>query len=130
GGASGAGGVLPNSNPTGNVVQVGQAGNSGINGGNSIFIDVVANGGAGGAGGIVQSRIPLSGFNQLDSISGGNAETTSFGKGGTGAVLSNGSNASGYGAGGGGGASVNSLNIALSGYAGGRGSSGFVKISW
>ncbi|WP_118998710.1 phage tail protein [Salmonella enterica] len=129
-GASGAGGVLPNSNPTGNVVQVGQAGNSGINGGNSIFIDVVANGGAGGAGGIVQSRIPLSGFNQLDSISGGNAETTSFGKGGTGAVLSNGSNASGYGAGGGGGASVNSLNIALSGYAGGRGSSGFVKISW
>lgn len=45
GGASGAGGVLPNSNPTGNVVQVGQAGNSGINGGNSIFIDVVANGG-------------------------------------------------------------------------------------
>ncbi|EHT9985003.1 TPA: phage tail protein [Salmonella enterica] len=130
GGASGAGGVLPNSNPTGNVVQVGQAGNSGINGGNSIFIDVVANGGAGGAGGIVQSRIPLSGFNQLDSISGGNAETTSFRKGGTGAVLSNGSNASGYGAGGGGGASVNSLNIALSGYAGGRGSSGFVKISW
>ncbi|EPP3206138.1 tail fiber protein [Salmonella enterica subsp. enterica serovar Catumagos] len=130
GGASGAGGVLPNSNPTGNVVQVGQAGNSGINGGNSIFIDVVANGGAGGAGGIVQSRIPLSGFNQLDSISGGNAETTFFGKGGTGAVLSNGSNASGYGAGGGGGASVNSLNIALSGYAGGRGSSGFVKISW
>lgn len=130
GGASVAGGVLPNSNPTGNVVQVGQAGNSGINGGNSIFIDVVANGGAGGAGGIVQSRIPLSGFNQLDSISGGNAETTSFGKGGTGAVLSNGSNASGYGAGGGGGASVNSLNIALSGYAGGRGSSGFVKISW
>ncbi|EIT0820031.1 tail fiber protein [Salmonella enterica subsp. enterica serovar Derby] len=130
GGASGAGGVLPNSNPTGNVVQVGQAGNSGINGGNSIFIDVVANGGAGGAGGIVQSRIPLSGFNQLDSISGGNAETTSFGKGGTGAVLSNGSNASGYGAGGGGGTSVNSLNIALSGYAGGRGSSGFVKISW
>ncbi|EHF2936877.1 phage tail protein [Salmonella enterica subsp. enterica serovar Derby] len=130
GGASGAGGVLPNSNPTGNVVQVGQAGNSGINGGNSIFIDVVANGGAGGAGGIVQSRIPLSGFNQLDSISGGNAETTSFGKGGTGSVLSNGSNASGYGAGGGGGASVNSLNIALSGYAGGRGSSGFVKISW
>ncbi|HCS1147919.1 TPA: tail fiber protein [Salmonella enterica] len=130
GGASGAGGVLPNSNPTGNVVQVGQAGNSGINGGNSIFIDVVANGGAGGAVGIVQSRIPLSGFNQLDSISGGNAETTSFGKGGTGAVLSNGSNASGYGAGGGGGASVNSLNIALSGYAGGRGSSGFVKISW
>ncbi|EDP1447041.1 phage tail protein, partial [Salmonella enterica subsp. enterica serovar 4,[5],12:i:-] len=93
-------------------------------------IDVVANGGAGGAGGIVQSRIPLSGFNQLDSISGGNAETTFFGKGGTGAVLSNGSNASGYGAGGGGGASVNSLNIALSGYAGGRGSSGFVKISW
>ncbi len=130
GGGSGAGGVLPNSNPTGNVVQVGQAGNSGINGGNSIFIDVVANGGAGGAGGIVQSRIPLSGFNQLDSISGGNAETTFFGKGGTGAVLSNGSNASGYGAGGGGGASVNSLNIALSGYAGGRGSSGFVKISW
>ncbi|EBY6526193.1 phage tail protein [Salmonella enterica subsp. enterica] len=130
GGASGAGGVLPNSNPTGNVVQVGQAGNSGINGGNSIFIDVVANGGAGGAGGIVQSRIPLSGSNQLDSISGGNAETTFFGKGGTGAVLSNGSNASGYGAGGGGGASVNSLNIALSGYAGGRGSSGFVKISW
>lgn len=130
GGARGAGGVLPNSNPTGNVVQVGQAGNSGINGGNSIFIDVVANGGAGGAGGIVQSRIPLSGFNQLDSISGGNAETTFFGKGGTGAVLSNGSNASGYGAGGGGGASVNSLNIALSGYAGGRGSSGFVKISW
>ncbi|EGU5502257.1 phage tail protein [Salmonella enterica] len=130
GGASGAGGVLPNSNPTGNVVQVGQAGNPGINGGNSIFIDVVANGGAGGAGGIVQSRIPLSGFNQLDSISGGNAETTFFGKGGTGAVLSNGSNASGYGAGGGGGASVNSLNIALSGYAGGRGSSGFVKISW
>lgn len=130
GGASGAGGVLPNINPTGNVVQVGQAGNSGINGGNSIFIDVVANGGAGGAGGIVQSRIPLSGFNQLDSISGGNAETTFFGKGGTGAVLSNGSNASGYGAGGGGGASVNSLNIALSGYAGGRGSSGFVKISW
>ncbi|EAA1839429.1 phage tail protein [Salmonella enterica subsp. enterica] len=130
GGASGAGGVLPNSNPAGNVVQVGQAGNSGINGGNSIFIDVVANGGAGGAGGIVQSRIPLSGFNQLDSISGGNAETTFFGKGGTGAVLSNGSNASGYGAGGGGGASVNSLNIALSGYAGGRGSSGFVKISW
>ncbi|EDV0928809.1 phage tail protein [Salmonella enterica subsp. enterica serovar Typhimurium] len=130
GGASGTGGVLPNSNPTGNVVQVGQAGNSGINGGNSIFIDVVANGGAGGAGGIVQSRIPLSGFNQLDSISGGNAETTFFGKGGTGAVLSNGSNASGYGAGGGGGASVNSLNIALSGYAGGRGSSGFVKISW
>ncbi|EAN6188657.1 tail fiber protein [Salmonella enterica] len=130
GGASGTGGVLPNSNPTGNVVQVGQAGNSGINGGNSIFIDVVANGGAGGAGGIVQSRIPLSGFNQLDSISGGNAETTSFGKGGTGAVLSNGSNASGYGAGGGGGASVNSLNIALSGYSGGRGSSGFVKISW
>lgn len=130
GGASGAGGVLPSSNPTGNVVQVGQAGNSGINGGNSIFIDVVANGGAGGAGGIVQSRIPLSGFNQLDSISGGNAETTFFGKGGTGAVLSNGSNASGYGAGGGGGASVNSLNIALSGYAGGRGSSGFVKISW
>lgn len=130
GGASGAGGVLPNSSPTGNVVQVGQAGNSGINGGNSIFIDVVANGGAGGAGGIVQSRIPLSGFNQLDSISGGNAETTFFGKGGTGAVLSNGSNASGYGAGGGGGASVNSLNIALSGYAGGRGSSGFVKISW
>ncbi|EHM6351197.1 tail fiber protein [Salmonella enterica] len=130
GGASGAGGVLPNSNPTGNVVQVEQAGNSGINGGNSIFIDVVANGGAGGAGGIVQSRIPLSGFNQLDSISGGNAETTFFGKGGTGAVLSNGSNASGYGAGGGGGASVNSLNIALSGYAGGRGSSGFVKISW
>lgn len=130
GGASGAGGVLPNSNPTGNVVQVGQAGNSGINGGNSIFIDVVANGGAGEAGGIVQSRIPLSGFNQLDSISGGNAETTFFGKGGTGAVLSNGSNASGYGAGGGGGASVNSLNIALSGYAGGRGSSGFVKISW
>ncbi|ECA9165240.1 phage tail protein [Salmonella enterica subsp. enterica serovar Typhimurium] len=130
GGTSGAGGVLPNSNPTGNVVQVGQAGNSGINGGNSIFIDVVANGGAGGAGGIVQSRIPLSGFNQLDSISGGNAETTFFGKGGTGAVLSNGSNASGYGAGGGGGASVNSLNIALSGYAGGRGSSGFVKISW
>ncbi|EDA6714689.1 phage tail protein, partial [Salmonella enterica subsp. enterica serovar Rissen] len=115
---------------TGNVVQVGQAGNSGINGGNSIFIDVVANGGAGGAGGIVQSRIPLSGFNQLDSISGGNAETIFFGKGGTGAVLSNGSNASGYGAGGGGGASVNSLNIALSGYAGGRGSSGFVKISW
>ncbi len=130
GGASGAGGVFTNINPTGNVVQVGQAGNSGINGGNSIFIDVVANGGAGGAGGIVQSRIPLSGFNQLDSISGGNAETTFFGKGGTGAVLSNGSNASGYGAGGGGGASVNSLNIALSGYAGGRGSSGFVKISW
>ncbi|ECG4947653.1 phage tail protein [Salmonella enterica subsp. enterica serovar Llandoff] len=130
GGASGAGGVLPNSNPAGNAVQVGQAGNSGINGGNSIFIDVVANGGAGGAGGIVQSRIPLSGFDRPDSISGGNAETTSFGKGGTGAVLSNGSNASGYGAGGGGGASVNSLNIALSGYAGGRGSGGFVKISW
>ncbi|MBY7218069.1 tail fiber protein [Escherichia marmotae] len=130
GGASGAGGVLPNSNPAGNMVQAGQAGNSGINGGNSIFIDVVANGGAGGAGGIVQSRTPLSGFNKLDSISGGNAETTSFGKGGTGAVLSNGSNASGYGAGGGGGASVNGLNIALSGYAGGRGSCGFVKISW
>ena len=130
GGASGAGGVLSNSNPAGNLVQVGQAGNSGINGGNSIFIDVVANGGAGGAGGIVQSRTPLSGFNKLDSISGGNAETTSFGKGGTGAVLSNGSNASGYGAGGGGGASVNGLNIALSGYAGGRGSCGFVKISW
>ena len=130
GGASGAGGVLSNSNPAGNQVQAGQAGNSGINGGNSIFIDVVANGGAGGAGGIVQSRTPLSGFNKLDSISGGNAETTSFGKGGTGAVLSNGSNASGYGAGGGGGASVNGLNIALSGYAGGRGSCGFVKISW
>lgn len=127
GGVGGAGGMSPPA--TDGHVLIAKAGDSGSNGGNSIFIDVIANGGSGGGGGDVKTEISGIGGHPI-SVSGVSGKNSPFGKGGTSAVSANGGNANGYGAGGGGGASSNSTAIAASGYSGGRGSNGFVKISW
>lgn len=124
GGVGGGGGCQPQiSDRPGGMVLNPVPGDSGFQGGSSIFINIIAKGGSGGAGGISYASLyPPA------SLSGDAGENSPFGQGGSAAVSANGGNADDYGAGGGGGASSNKFNE--SAYPGGRGSSGFVKISW
>lgn len=130
GGAGGAAGYMPKPpNNDRHWVMTPVAGASGIDGGDSVFANVVTKGGAGGIGGNYSVLLKASGGSMIvpDSSSGSIGMNSSFGQGGSAAVSANGGNASGYGAGGGGGATSDGFSSAFSG---GRGSSGFVKISW
>ncbi|QQJ04845.1 tail fiber protein [Salmonella enterica] len=106
-------------------------GSPGIDGGDSIFVNVTAKGGSGGAGGVIST---VSVINPAPSGNGAAGENSSYGTGGSGGSNTDGGNAGGYGAGGGGGArgkTTGSDNTySGSGFPGGKGSNGFVKISW
>ncbi|HAK6768116.1 TPA: phage tail protein [Salmonella enterica] len=134
GGSGGGGGFVPSyedrtsigPNGQGHTLFKGDAGEPGLDGGDSSFINISAKGGLGSSGKIAE-------FTSTESYPGGVGVGSAFGTGGSAAAFANGGNADGYGAGGGGGggASLNqNTRSAISGYSGGRGSDGFVKISW
>lgn len=111
-------------NGQGHTLIKGDAGEPGLDGGDSSFINITAKGGLGSSGKIAE-------FTSTESSPGGVGVGSAFGTGGSAAAFANGGNADGYGAGGGGGASLSqNTRSAISGYSGGRGSDGFVKISW
>ncbi|HBW2606682.1 TPA: phage tail protein, partial [Salmonella enterica subsp. enterica] len=111
-------------NGQGHTLIKGDAGELGLDGGDSSFINITAKGGLGSSGKIAE-------FTSTESSPGGVGVGSAFGTGGSAAAFANGGNADGYGAGGGGGASLSqNTRSAISGYSGGRGSDGFVKISW
>lgn len=130
GGSGGGGGFVPSyedrtsigPNGQGHTLFKGDAGEPGLDGGDSSFINISAKGGLGSSGKIAE-------FTSTESYPGGVGVGSAFGTGGSAAAFANGGNADGYGAGGG--ASLNqNTRSAISGYSGGRGSDGFVKISW
>lgn len=131
GGSGGGGGFVPSYEDRtsigpngGHTLFKGDAGEPGLDGGDSSFINITAKGGLGSGGKIAE-------FTSTESSPGGIGVGSAFGTGGSAAAFANGGNADGYGAGGGGGASLNqNTRSAISGYSGGRGSDGFVKISW
>ncbi|EBX9238005.1 tail protein [Salmonella enterica] len=131
GGSGGGGGFVPSYEDRtsigpngGHTLFKGDAGELGLDGGDSSFINITAKGGLGSGGKIAE-------FTSTESSPGGIGVGSAFGTGGSAAAFANGGNADGYGAGGGGGASLNqNTRSAISGYSGGRGSDGFVKISW
>ncbi|ECF6053644.1 phage tail protein [Salmonella enterica subsp. salamae] len=128
GGSGGGGGFVPSYEDRtsigpngGHTLFKGDAGEPGLDGGDSSFINITAKGGLGSGGKIAE-------FTSTESSPGGIGVGSAFGTGGSAAAFANGGNADGYGAGG---ASLNqNTRSAISGYSGGRGSDGFVKISW
>ncbi|HAF6697098.1 TPA: phage tail protein [Salmonella enterica] len=134
-GAGGVGGVAASQSSTApsgiHTLVTSTLGSPGIDGGDSIFVNVTAKGGSGGAGGVIST---VSVINPAPSGNGAAGENSSYGTGGSGGSNTDGGNAGGYGAGGGGGArgkTTGSDNTySGSGFPGGKGSNGFVKISW
>ncbi|EHJ79759.1 Phage tail fiber protein [Salmonella enterica subsp. enterica serovar Baildon str. R6-199] len=131
GGSGGGGGFVPSyedrtsigPNGQGHTLFKGDAGEPGLDGGDSSFINISAKGGLGSSGKIAE-------FTSTESYPGGVGVGSAFGTGGSAAAFANGGNADGYGAGGGGASLNQNTRSAISGYSGGRGSDGFVKISW
>ncbi len=101
-GAGGAGGAAASRSSTaqsgGLMVLTSNPGFPGTDGGDSIFVNVTAKGGPGGAGGATPT---VSVMNPALSGNGTAGENSSYGTGGSGGSDTDGGNAGGYGAGGG-----------------------------